>query len=405
MAIRLASESKPTLTMPRKRLPLASPTSIGRVSPAARTSTAASGSVGDAEHAGEVVAATAGDDPERRLGAGHRAADGADQAVAAHHDRQLARLDRSQRLRRLRARGSFVRCDAEVDAPRVERLLDPRQELQRPAAGRGGVDEQRQRHSRRCPSTAWQPIGTRHGGAGRPRSCRARRAGLDRLEPAARERSRSRCGSSPRGRRGPAADGDDQVRRAAARGRSRPGTAACRPGRRGRSSRRGRAACAGVPTLKATRPSGSRPTLAVGPRIDLLGDVDAAHARRGNSRARNSAASPPAAADLEHPLGRARRAGPRRRGRQRRRGHPSMIAATPHDDDLGFSRRWRRRRIAGWIVLAVFALIAVGVVAAILIGRSGGGEGLRPRRQRHGLQAGRSAEAEARQPAGAEADG
>ena len=46
LARRLHSESKPTLTMPRKRLPLASPTSIRRLSPASRTATAASGSSG-----------------------------------------------------------------------------------------------------------------------------------------------------------------------------------------------------------------------------------------------------------------------------------------------------------------------------------------------------------------------
>ena len=46
LAIRFASESKPTLAMQRNRWPLASPTSIWRTSPPESTSTACSGSVG-----------------------------------------------------------------------------------------------------------------------------------------------------------------------------------------------------------------------------------------------------------------------------------------------------------------------------------------------------------------------
>ena len=124
--------------MPRKRLPLASPTSIRRLWPEKSVATAASGSLGDAEHAGEVVAAAAGEDAERGLGAGHGAADGADQAVAAHHHRQLAGFDRPQRLLGavLEALGAL---HPEDDAARVERLLDLRQQLQRlPAAPRPG---------------------------------------------------------------------------------------------------------------------------------------------------------------------------------------------------------------------------------------------------------------------------
>ncbi len=54
------------------------------------------------------------------------------------------------------------------------------------------------------------------------------------------------------------------------------------------------------------------------------------------------------------------------------------------------------------IVLAVFALVAIGVVAAILIGRSGG-EGSDHDRERRRLQEGRSAEAEDGQLRAAEA--
>ena len=118
--------------MPRKRLPLTSPTSIRRLCAGEQDVDRLLGVVGDAEHAGEVVAAAAGDDPQRRLGAGHRAADRADQPVAAHHHRDLAGLDRPQRLLDavLEALGAL---HAEDDPARVERLLDPRQQLQRPA--------------------------------------------------------------------------------------------------------------------------------------------------------------------------------------------------------------------------------------------------------------------------------
>ena len=106
----------------------------------------ARGLVGDAEHPREVVAAAAGDDPQRRVGAGQRAADRAEQAVAAHHDRHLAGFGGAQRLPTavLDARGLL---DPEDDAPRVELGLDLGQQLQRPAAARGRVDEQGQRLS------------------------------------------------------------------------------------------------------------------------------------------------------------------------------------------------------------------------------------------------------------------
>ncbi len=58
---------------------------------------------------------------------------GADQAVAADHHRDLAGFDRAQRLLDavLEAPGAL---DPEDDPARVERLLDPRQQLQRPPA-------------------------------------------------------------------------------------------------------------------------------------------------------------------------------------------------------------------------------------------------------------------------------
>ncbi len=103
------------------------------------------GLVGDAEHAGEVVAAAAGDDPDRGVGAGQRPADGADQPVAAHHHRHLARFDRELSLL-----GSVLETlralDPEVDAARVEGLLDLGEQPQRLPARGGRVDQQRQWH-------------------------------------------------------------------------------------------------------------------------------------------------------------------------------------------------------------------------------------------------------------------
>ena len=114
---------------------------------AGEQATASAGIVGDAEYPGEVVAAAAGHYAERGLGPGHRAADGADQAVAADHHGNLACLDRAQRpfdavLEPARA------LDPEGDPPRVELLLDLGQQLQRAPVRRVRVDQQSQRHAR-----------------------------------------------------------------------------------------------------------------------------------------------------------------------------------------------------------------------------------------------------------------
>ena len=213
MASRLASESKPTLTMPRKRLPLASPTSIRRLSPASRAATACLGVVGDAEHPGEVVAAAAGDDPQRRLGAGHRAADRADQAVAADHHRHLAGFDRPQRLldavlepwcagpgRRRGARRAPARPAAAASA-----CLPPAEDgLTSSASGIPSMSMRSQPIRRRAAHR-------RRAGA-RQRSCRRR----PRRSRAARRRARARRqrASRPAGARqrlGAAGAGEDQV--------------------------------------------------------------------------------------------------------------------------------------------------------------------------------------------------
>ncbi len=103
------------------------------------------GLAGNPEHPRQVVAAAAGDDPERGLRAGHGAADRAEQPVAGEDDRQLAGFDRPQRLLGavLEPLGAL---DPKDDAARVERLLDRRQQLQGLPSGRGRVDQQCQRH-------------------------------------------------------------------------------------------------------------------------------------------------------------------------------------------------------------------------------------------------------------------
>jgi hypothetical protein len=103
------------------------------------------GLAGNPEYAREVVAAAAGQDSQRGIGAGQRPADGPDQAVAAHHHRHLACFDRELSLlgTMLQARRAL---DPEVGAARVERLLDLWQQAQRLPARGGRVDQQRQWH-------------------------------------------------------------------------------------------------------------------------------------------------------------------------------------------------------------------------------------------------------------------
>ena len=144
LAIRFASESKPTLAMPRKRRPFASPTSISRVDPDSSRSIAAAGLVGDAEDAGEVVSAPARHDAERNPSPGERPADHPHQPVSAHHHRDLAGVAGRDRLRD-RVLGVAGPLDAECGPALVELRLDRRQALERAAARRGGIDEERQR--------------------------------------------------------------------------------------------------------------------------------------------------------------------------------------------------------------------------------------------------------------------
>ena len=69
-------------------------------------------------------------------------------------------------------------------------------------------------------------------------------------------------------------------------------TAVRRAGRRDRRSRLDRAGRPASPTLKATRPSGSRPTLALASRTSASERIDAADPRRRELAGEKSAASP-----------------------------------------------------------------------------------------------------------------
>jgi hypothetical protein len=97
---------------------------------------------GDAENAREIVAAAAGEDSHHAVGLRQCAPDLADEAVAAHHDRNVALLRGLPGLRDpvLEALGAN---DAIGDRPALELALDLGQQLQRPPAGRMRVDQEK----------------------------------------------------------------------------------------------------------------------------------------------------------------------------------------------------------------------------------------------------------------------
>ena len=131
--------------MPRKRLPFASPTSITRWSADREHADCPLGLGGDAEHPRQVVAAPGRDDPQRDVAAGQRAADDADQAIAAHHHRDLAEVGGAQRLVD-RVLGAAGLLDPEGDVALVELVLRPAGSsvLERPPPD-GRVHQQQQR--------------------------------------------------------------------------------------------------------------------------------------------------------------------------------------------------------------------------------------------------------------------
>ena len=151
LAIRFASESNPQLAMQRKRRPLTSPTSTARGLPSASVATAWLDVVGDPDHAREVVAATSRDHTQRRRRPGERAADLADQPVAAHDDRNITRLRRLDRLPAtvLDALGEH---EPILEPGLGQRPLGVGEQLLRAAAAGHGVDEQQVSiAARHCP--------------------------------------------------------------------------------------------------------------------------------------------------------------------------------------------------------------------------------------------------------------
>ena len=147
--------------------------------------------------------------------------------------------------------------------------------------------------------------------------------------------------------------------------------------RRGRSGRRGRAASRGRPTLKAIRPSGSRPTRAVAPPDRGLGAVDPANpgprelageeegARR---RLRSSTSSSPLRDAGGR--GRRRRAASRSAGRRPSTRDRRMVRSIASKPSAG---RWGTQSGQTLDHSSPFSRwCAVVVVGAILISRGGG---------------------------------
>ncbi len=99
LAMRFASLSKPTEAIPTKAWPgtpgcasLTRPRSTGRAIPCAIVAHAARGSLGDAEHAHQIVAAPTGQQAKHRArNLAQDVGDRADRAVAAEHDDGLSR--------------------------------------------------------------------------------------------------------------------------------------------------------------------------------------------------------------------------------------------------------------------------------------------------------------------------
>ena len=204
--------------MPRKRLPLTSPTSMRRVCPAASVATAASGSAGmPSTRARSLprppgtipsgVSEPARAPPTAPIRPSPLTTTGTSPASAA----RSARSTPSSRPARA--------LDPEGDAAGVQLLLQPRQQLQGAPVRRGRVDQQRQRHpfdSHRVRqpirASAIAGMEAERRGSARPPPRRSRPG-----------RSDGRRGASPASatrRPGPGA------RRGAAPARSRPGAGA-----------------------------------------------------------------------------------------------------------------------------------------------------------------------------------
>ena len=167
MAIRLASESKPQLAMPMNVRPPTSPRSSARDRAGGEHRARRHRLERDPEHAGEVVAAAAGEHAEHAVGVPERAGDRADQpsppnATAISPAAAAARAS-SRACSRLRVRSTWCSSPSRLSAASTAGSA----RAGAAAAGRG-VDDQRQPHVADAP-----------GRAGRRRS----RPGRDRWRP------------------------------------------------------------------------------------------------------------------------------------------------------------------------------------------------------------------------------
>ena len=144
LAMIWTSESIPAEAMPRNVAPPASATSIAVSRPSSNSAHARTGSVPDAELAGEVVPAPARQHAQHAVGPAQLARDRAEQAVAAHPGRDLAALERL--ARQLARMGERVRpLRPEREAARAQLRLDAREQTRGAAAAGAGVDDEAER--------------------------------------------------------------------------------------------------------------------------------------------------------------------------------------------------------------------------------------------------------------------
>ena len=327
--------------------------------------------LGDTEYTGEVVTATAGNDPERRFGAGQGTAYRAHQTIAAHHHGDLTRLDGAKGLFDA-VLEAFGALHAEGEASSVESLLGPWQQLQGLPSCRGRIDQQRQWHAldvhRAQPKCAPGSAGVAES---RDNKSFALLAG-DLLEPLSLEAA----GQSPLAEALQSAAGARQKHdQLAAGAQNAPQLLWTQPApalddeieeviRIGEGG--GRAGLEGNPALGIEANPGHRSA------DHPLGAVQPPHSRRRELTGQEQRPVTFAAADLEHPLGPAidpeHRGG---KGDERVGGHAAIIATAQSRHHLGFAPMEEApdRR---WIVLAGFAVIAVAVVIVILVARGGG---------------------------------
>ncbi len=288
--------------------------------------------VGDPEHPGEVVAApAAGSAPMRRPGAGERAADLADQPVAADHDRDLAGRGRRRGPPRSRARGPVGQHGAMLRGRRrvIAASIRGSSSRARPPPADGLTSSRKRRRLAHRPMSLAE-----RSRCGRRSRCRRPTSPLSTaLDPAAAKAAREdglrACRRGSRSRMLATTTTWPPGRSTRAISPKKGGTLTCVTRSKESSSYGSSEASA---TLKATRPSGIEADL-------VLRDPDHL-ARRGRRRGRSRAGT--------RGRGRAppRRCRCRGRGRARAPARPSRVAAAS-------AARWSGEPGAGARVPAV----------------------------------------------------